>query len=818
MPLGTARPGPLGVRVERWLDGAADGLVAAFALWTIAYEVALAAQASLWVPGAVWVPVALLCAVAGAVRNVRNAAVEPRTASAAPGTARDLPGPRPLLLVGLLVGLLALLVPAVLLHAEVGVLPGLLVALAVVALGLLPRSSPRPGSEVSSQPHPAAGRTVVALVVCAAAAVFASLYRRSDADDVFYMNRATWVAEHGVPALRDTMFGPETYESTYGGGLPFPSVEALFGALAHLLDVRAGTFAYVGVVPVLAFAAAWATWRLVRAWTGSRAVPVFLVAVLVVLVSGDSIVGAYSVGRIWQGKVIAFAVLAPLVWTYLSALVRTDRRAVRDSQVMLLLSGVAFAGLTAGAPLLAPTFAGAAGLAAVLLRSRDLLVGALLFLVGPVVAGLSVVLGPNGVGEGDSGDLMSLDHMFAVQFGTGMLHPLVGVLAVTLGVRLVRPEAVVLASCASLAALVAMLPGVTELARRAHRRRSHRLAAHPARPGRRPDGGARCRGPPAARACRPVRLVAGLLAVVVVVVSGRPLWQVTHASIDPAPRWKVDQVALADVEEVLDLPAEEGLLLLPERQSEVLAIYTTSRFAAVPRVFYLVNLDDTWSASPPGTPCTCGSTAAIGRSHGRSGPSSTCSTSRCCASRATTPEWWTSWNRWPTCPGHRWTGWDRWCVPRGRAARRRNTEVTRGRKPFHARNIGSAGRETCRPEGSGQRSGPAAATASSPESRVPLPGSDGGSVDGYYAFMLIATAFVLMMTVPALALFYGGMSRSKSVLNMMMMSYIAAAIVGILYVAVGWSMGFERRAARFFARPVRRCSGSTASPPTATSA
>ncbi|KAJ1684068.1 hypothetical protein LUZ63_020637 [Rhynchospora breviuscula] len=57
--------------------------------------------------------------------------------------------------------------------------------------------------------------------------------------------------------------------------------------------------------------------------------------------------------------------------------------------------------------------------------------------------------------------------------------------------------------------------------------------------------------------------------------------------------------------------------------------------------------------------------------------------------------------------------------------------------------------------------------------------------------MLVATAFVLMMTVPALALFYGGMSRSKSVLNMMMMSFIAAAIVGILYVAVGWSMGFS---------------------------
>ncbi|MFB9313873.1 ammonium transporter [Nocardioides plantarum] len=71
---------------------------------------------------------------------------------------------------------------------------------------------------------------------------------------------------------------------------------------------------------------------------------------------------------------------------------------------------------------------------------------------------------------------------------------------------------------------------------------------------------------------------------------------------------------------------------------------------------------------------------------------------------------------------------------------------------------------------------------------------------GYYAFMLIATALVLMMTVPALALFYGGMSRSKSVLNMIMMSFISAAIVGILYVAVGWSMGFGGDGT-FFAKP-----------------
>jgi Amt family ammonium transporter len=63
-------------------------------------------------------------------------------------------------------------------------------------------------------------------------------------------------------------------------------------------------------------------------------------------------------------------------------------------------------------------------------------------------------------------------------------------------------------------------------------------------------------------------------------------------------------------------------------------------------------------------------------------------------------------------------------------------------------------------------------------------------MDGYYAFMLVASSLVLMMTTPALALFYGGMSRSKSVLNMMMMSYGAMGIIAIVYVLWGWSMSF----------------------------
>jgi Amt family ammonium transporter len=62
--------------------------------------------------------------------------------------------------------------------------------------------------------------------------------------------------------------------------------------------------------------------------------------------------------------------------------------------------------------------------------------------------------------------------------------------------------------------------------------------------------------------------------------------------------------------------------------------------------------------------------------------------------------------------------------------------------------------------------------------------------NGYYAWMIVATALVLMMTTPALALFYGGMTRAKSVLNMMMMSYLAMGVIGIVFVLWGWSMGW----------------------------
>jgi ammonium transporter, Amt family len=58
------------------------------------------------------------------------------------------------------------------------------------------------------------------------------------------------------------------------------------------------------------------------------------------------------------------------------------------------------------------------------------------------------------------------------------------------------------------------------------------------------------------------------------------------------------------------------------------------------------------------------------------------------------------------------------------------------------------------------------------------------------AWMLIATAMVLVMT-PALGFFYGGMVRAKNTLNTMMMSYLALAFVGIAWAFVGYSLAFS---------------------------
>jgi Amt family ammonium transporter len=73
---------------------------------------------------------------------------------------------------------------------------------------------------------------------------------------------------------------------------------------------------------------------------------------------------------------------------------------------------------------------------------------------------------------------------------------------------------------------------------------------------------------------------------------------------------------------------------------------------------------------------------------------------------------------------------------------------------------------------------------------APFGAGEGMLSSGDTAWVLISAALVLFMT-PGLAFFYGGLSRQKSVLNMMMMSFGSLGLVSVIYVLWGYSMSFS---------------------------
>ena len=61
---------------------------------------------------------------------------------------------------------------------------------------------------------------------------------------------------------------------------------------------------------------------------------------------------------------------------------------------------------------------------------------------------------------------------------------------------------------------------------------------------------------------------------------------------------------------------------------------------------------------------------------------------------------------------------------------------------------------------------------------------------GDTSWMLTATALVVLMTIPGLALFYGGLVRSKNVLSVLMQVTICFCLIAVLWVTYGYSLAF----------------------------
>src|SRR5690349_182203 len=85
-------------------------------------------------------------------------------------------------------------------------------------------------------------------------------------------------------------------------------------------------------------------------------------------------------------------------------------------------------------------------------------------------------------------------------------------------------------------------------------------------------------------------------------------------------------------------------------------------------------------------------------------------------------------------------------------------------------------------------------------SKLPQSTVTDGIVSGDVAWMLAASALVLLMT-PGLALFYGGMVNAKNVISTMLQSFICMGIISVLWIVVGFSLAFGDSIGGFIGDP-----------------
>lgn len=85
---------------------------------------------------------------------------------------------------------------------------------------------------------------------------------------------------------------------------------------------------------------------------------------------------------------------------------------------------------------------------------------------------------------------------------------------------------------------------------------------------------------------------------------------------------------------------------------------------------------------------------------------------------------------------------------------------------------------------------PPAAEQASPAQPAPQAAAAPKLDSGDTAWMIVATALVVLMTIPGLALFYGGLAKRKDALNTMAMSFAAFCIVSVLWVLYGYTFAF----------------------------
>jgi hypothetical protein len=423
-------------------------------------------------------------------------------------------------------------------------------------------------------------------------AVFATITLRPNPDDLFYVNLSQWIAEKGEFPLRDTIFSDLGYPMA--NWPPLASYDALTGAVAHLLGLRAGDVVYVAVPPVATALAVLALWRLLRAWRVRHLVVALAAALLFLLLDGTVSYGTPGnlfLTRLWQGKVILLCVLVPTLLTYA---LQYAERPTRRQAAWLALGGAAAVACSTTAQFLVPVIAVAAAAPLLLLGEVRRAGTAFVALAAYPLGAALVTLAVGGRSADDFGERRQY-RFDPAWFGhevflTGVLA-LVAVLAVLLGTQLVpHPAARMTTGVLLVVVGVVFVPGVTHLTydavglgptlwRLTWTSTVAALVGVLA-------AWLWARAPSVA-----VARIAAALAAVVLVVTGAPIWAAdTSTSLHLPPHWQRGDHGRATAAWVIRQAGPGGLVLAPDGLSITITVTTTTVKTVAPRDYYLAYL------------------------------------------------------------------------------------------------------------------------------------------------------------------------------------------------------------------------------------
>ncbi|WP_344587008.1 DUF6077 domain-containing protein [Actinomadura vinacea] len=621
---GTAPGGPFapGAALTRALDRGTDGLVIAFALWTLVYHAGLLVRPPTWVLLAVW---AVATAAAGAGYVLWRRSRAGRGAVDAGGTGapadrglwRDSPVrtwagvPRLVPAVALLAGVGAGTSAG--LHEagvpwwctwSLGLISVAATAYGVLRLGRAPGTAEDAGAPPRERPGDSSGNSFGdrwgSLVAFATAGAFAAaswFMVNPDGDDAYFVSRSVAAGTDGRIPQHDVIFSTGSF-GPIAGEPPVSSVEVLAGALARLTGVHPTSFLWYAVLPAVTFVAVWALWRLVREWAPRWALACFVAATAYLLWSGvgQASLGSFHLLRMWQGKAMMVSIMVPLLYVHLT---RWAERRTAGGLVLLTAAGVAAVGLSSSATLVVPLVTVAAAAPLVLSGRVRTGAAACAAMVYPLAAGLAVV-----VLHHDTSVVGPFTDA-PVSYSWVLLSATMGVLtgcALWAGSRTARPgvPSLITAGVAGVATLL-LVPGVLDVIADATGAaqvmwRTMWVVPAPALVGLlaavRPPEGLR---PAAARgdlaralpAAVPVALCAAM------VVGGVPLWSGQNGTtVTHRPAWKFPQRNLSTALAVVRAgrahdPGRPQVVLMPQQYMRAVPLLSTRDHAINPNSHYL---------------------------------------------------------------------------------------------------------------------------------------------------------------------------------------------------------------------------------------